>query len=451
VKYCNHPNCDKSVTMGLKFLHISDIHFQTYNGKKFADLDATIQDEIQLDLQFLRPEYGKINAFLIGGDIASSGKKEEYKKADSWIQKICEITGCANEDVFTVPGNHDVDRDKHILQVRNAHALIKGYKGDRVSIDAKILEYLQSPVDGVILNSPFENYVEFASKYGSAPEEGNFLYWEHDFLLDGSILTIRGVNSAIVSNKDDHEHNSKLVLGTHQALMTRKRNKINIILCHHPPSWLADGQKANEEFASRARLHLFGHKHVFEAEAIDGCLILAAGAMQPERHLPGWVPRYNIIDLSIPSVLKEPALYVKLYKRKWNSVGNKFVSDHPEDRLFEEYTLPLSEMEIEGGYSDQKNHHRASNILTMSEPVIDLTKSPDPMRKLAYLFWGLPDHIRIEIGAELELLQGGDDSLTDIQLATQILKRAATKNLLYDLWEKVGNHLPQKLPNPFKK
>jgi predicted phosphodiesterase len=437
--------------MGLKFLHISDIHFRSYNGKEFVDLDTTIQEEILLDLQILKVEYGKINAFLICGDIASSGKKEEYKKADTWIKRICEITGCENEDVFTIPGNHDADRNKHTLAVRNAHDLLKGYKSDRVAIDSKIQEYLQSPVDAATLNSPFENYIEFASKYGSVPEEGNFLYWEHDFVLDNAILSIRGVNSAIVSNKDDHEDNSKLVLGTHQALMVRRRNKINVILCHHPPSWLGDGQKAREDFASRARLHLFGHKHVFEAEVIDGCLILAAGAMQPERHLPGWVPRYNIIDLSIPTVLKEPTLHVKLYKRKWNAVSNIFVADHPEGGLFEEFALPLSEIEIEGGYNDQMSSNLSSNFTIMPEPVIDLTKGPDPLRKLGYLIWGLPDHIRIAIGGELDLVEDSDYALTDIQLATQIIKRAAINNSLYDLWEKVGNHLPAKLPNPFKK
>ena len=66
--------------MSLRFLHISDIHFQKYDGDKIhLDLDADIQNEVELDLISFCKDNGAINAVLIGGDIAFSGKVEEYQ------------------------------------------------------------------------------------------------------------------------------------------------------------------------------------------------------------------------------------------------------------------------------------------------------------------------------------------------------------------------------------
>ena len=431
--------------MGLKFLHISDIHFKSYKGQDFIDLDKDIQLEIQHDLTALKAEYGSIDGILIGGDIAFSGKQEQYDEADKWIQTICKITECPIENVFTVPGNHDVDRSKISIMVKDAQKTLKEYKGNRELIDAKIEQYLKSPADAEILNRPFENYNKFAQKYGSLPEKGNFLYWEHDFVLDGVLLTIRGMNSALVSNDEDHEENSKLVLGTHQSLMHRERGKIKMVLCHHPPSWLCDGDRAHTDFKSRARIHLFGHKHQFDAEELDSCLVLSAGAMQPERHLKNWDPRYNIIDLTIPVVLKKPSLRVKLYKRRWNKITNTFCTDEMDNgTMYQEYTIPLSDVEIEGGYkTGEKN-------FAMPEPVIDLT-SPDRFRKLAYLFWALPYQIRIQIAVSLELYDESDTFLTELERAREYFKRAIEKQLMRSLWEKIMEYKEgsEKLPNPF--
>ncbi len=202
--------------MGLKLLHISDIHFKCFKNHQFLDLDKDIQNEIELDLQDLKKEYGKIDIILIGGDIAFSGKEEEYQIADGWIKKICEITGCEEVNVLTVPGNHDVDRGKVSVMVKDAHRQFKALQ-NRNDIDTRIEAYVSSTESIGSLLSPLTNYNDFAQKYGSIPEAGNLLFWEKDFSLDNSVLRIRGVNSAIVSDETDDQNSSKLVLGSHQS------------------------------------------------------------------------------------------------------------------------------------------------------------------------------------------------------------------------------------------
>ena len=123
--------------MGLKLLHISDIHFKCFKDHQFLDLDKDIQTEIEFDLRDLKKEYGKIDIILIGGDIAFSGKEEEYQIADEWIKKICEITGCEEVNVLTVPGNHDVDRSKVSIMVKDVHRQFKALEKKRPKLILK--------------------------------------------------------------------------------------------------------------------------------------------------------------------------------------------------------------------------------------------------------------------------------------------------------------------------
>src|ERR1700744_4319606 len=114
--------------MALKILHISDIHFKDFKNYKYLDLDKEIQREIELDLAALKDQYGKIDIVLLGGDIAFSGKENEYEVANTWIKRLCEIIDCQEENVLTVPGNHDVDRTKIVPLIKTVQKEIKEQK-----------------------------------------------------------------------------------------------------------------------------------------------------------------------------------------------------------------------------------------------------------------------------------------------------------------------------------
>lgn len=437
--------------MGLRLLHLSDIHFRTFDGYDFKDLDADIRIELEHDLRTLRKHYGHVDLTLIGGDIAFSGRKDEYDKADEWIKTISKITGCREDFVFTIPGNHDVERGKISHLVGNTHRLLKQCGNNRNAIDAELQGYLKSSDIEFILK-PFENYHNFALRFGSIPEKGNLLFWEKLFELDGLKLRIRGVNSAIASNANDHQEKAKLVLGTHQGLMHRQSGVINVILCHHPPDWLCDGAKAQNEFNNRARIHLFGHKHVFEANIVENrCLVLAAGAMQPERNDSKWEPTYNIIDLSIERDSNGSALLINLYRRIWDKGTGKFGPDITKEvKVYESYKLPLDEFESEIVEVVNPKTEPESTEESMSEKIIDIN-DPNHLRRLAYLFLGLPYHMRLGIAVMLELVAETDEELTDLQKAQEYFKRAVVQNKQMEMWDLVMNHLSDKETNPFKR
>lgn len=436
--------------MGLKILHLSDIHFRHFKDHQYLDLDKDIQSELEFDLKSIKKLYDKIDIILIGGDIAFSGQEAEYHVADEWIKRICSITGCEQENVLMVPGNHDVNRKKLNENIKDVHKIFRSLK-DRNNIDYKIGKYVTDPDAAMTLLSPLDNYHAFAQKYGSIPNADNRLFWEKDFILDQSILRIRGVNSALISDEDDDENNGKLILGSHQSLINRANGVINMVLCHHPPQWLYDGNEVHSDLKARARLHLFGHKHVFDSETIDGkCLVLSAGAMQPSRGESEWEPRYNIIELSVPTVLQTPILKINLFKRVWSTSKRKFIADFDDDgKIFVEHNLTLTEEEVVHHVPPVVNVNiNELNVVPMATPIIDLS-SPDPRRKLAFLYLGLPYHIRLGIAAELGLIEDSDKNISEVQKAQMYFKRANERNLLHELWDRVAKFSNVNTSNPF--
>lgn len=437
--------------MGLKILHISDIHFKHFNEKGYLDLDKDIQNEIEYDLSVLKKDYNNIDVILIGGDIAFSGAVNEYAEADRWIKRICEITGCKEENVLMIPGNHDVDRSKFNPVLKNLHKSFKKLRS-RNDIDYQISEFIKDAESAAILLSPFHNYRAFAQKYGSIPEDTNLLYWEKDFNMDNSVLRIRGVNSALISNESDDEHTSKLILGSHQSSMVRDQGVVYLVLCHHPPQWLYDNDDTARDFNARAKLILYGHKHTFSADIVNNSLILSAGAMQPSRSESEWEPRYNIIDLQINNTADPIELAVKVYERKWNKKDKAFYAEYSRDgETFKRFSLKLTEHEIRAHDETTKNVEDNDNeleISSMAENIID-PSVPDPKRKLAFMFLSLPYHTKLVIAVKLELIDDSDSDLEEIKKTQNYFRRAIEKGKLRQLWDEVVKESNTNLTNPF--
>lgn len=437
--------------MSLKLLHISDIHFKDYKDNQYLDLDKEIQREIELDLSALKESYGNIDIVLIGGDIAYSGREEEYNYAYSWIQHICDITGCKEENVLSVPGNHDVERTKIGPVTKMVHDKFKKSR-NRTEIDQALTEILLHKSSSEQLLQPIQNYNSFAARYGALPES-NLLYWEKNFQLDGRILRIRGLNSALVSNSTDDENTSKLILGSSQTSFLRENGLIYLVMCHHPSSWLIDGESAMTDLKAKASILLFGHKHSYSDDVLNNRnLVLAAGAMQPSRHESNWEPRYNILDLSINTDGQEPKLAVKLFKRVWSKKTNKFVADYDDKgSSIIEYHLNLSREEQALSTATQKNVDKEElKSTTMEETVID-ANNPNPRRKLAYDFLRLPYHIRLSIAVRMNLIDDSDKDLNENQKNQLYFKRAVERQQLNILWEEVNKNIDNSLNNPFTK
>lgn len=91
----------------IRFLHISDLHLRPTPGKKY-DQGRVLEGLLAL-LEREREE-APLDLIFVTGDLAQSGRAEEYALVVELLERLMAATGVGRERVFVVPGNHDVDR-----------------------------------------------------------------------------------------------------------------------------------------------------------------------------------------------------------------------------------------------------------------------------------------------------------------------------------------------------
>ena len=92
----------------MEWFHFSDFHIGKPHGPQAEALASLIEAVEQASAE----ESGKIDAVFFTGDIAYSGKQEEYDNfKKDFLIPLRDIPAFANAILFAVPGNHDVDCD----------------------------------------------------------------------------------------------------------------------------------------------------------------------------------------------------------------------------------------------------------------------------------------------------------------------------------------------------
>src|SRR6266850_6022192 len=97
------------IKRSLTWLHLSDLHVRS--GDQYDQrvaLSALINDLVAIvDTQGLH-----FDVVFITGDIAFSGRTEEYDLAGRFLRDLSSAISVPMDLVFCVPGNHDVDRSR---------------------------------------------------------------------------------------------------------------------------------------------------------------------------------------------------------------------------------------------------------------------------------------------------------------------------------------------------
>lgn len=311
----------------LRLLHISDIHFHDPGGA--WDDDADQQRELVEDIKRQVADGGAIDAILIGGDIAFGAKLEEYLKAENWIEQLRNVAGgLGPERVWTVPGNHDVDRS-----VVESSAIATDFRDavfqcDLAAIDFVLKKRLQQDPAAEGLFASFDGYNHFASQFGCQTSPRQPHWRDNTLQFDGLRLRLTGINSAMASYRHDSpdEGLQRLVVGTQQSQLSRERNVVDLVLMHHPPAWIRDWNVI-EANLRRAHLWVFGHEHSFAARQsmTGGTVEIFAGAVSPERTSKGeetpYLPSFDIITLRRT---EDERLEVIVDPRLWDRQRTRF-------------------------------------------------------------------------------------------------------------------------------
>lgn len=419
--------------MGLKFLHLSDIHFKKQIDGGVLDADADIRYQLALDFQRKVAELGQLDGILVTGDIAFSAQKDEYERASEWLAKLSGIGGMAAERVWTVPGNHDVDwtviDSSELLQRLRTDLRQK----DMREIDSELSALYQSdPQLRKLAYEPLHAYNAFAAPYrceitADAP------YWEDDFTLGhDTILRLRGLNSTLISYKNDDDRSNKLLLGQTPAALHNEPGVEYLTLCHHPPSWLLDAD-AVSDLLLRARIQLFGHKHRSRLQLVEQTLIVSAGATHPSRREPAWEPRYNIITIDVQDEGAMRNLDVTVHVRTWtDESGGRFVDGYASGGGgIRRELIPIQPVQ------PQEAKARPTARLESNMGVALSKRNDHPEKTLSFRFLDLDFISQLEIAKELGMDLQDIRSLSPTEFRDAVVRFAAHSKQSRAFWNLV--------------
>lgn len=340
--------------MAIKLLHLSDIHW--CDKPDCLDTYKVIRETFLNDIKDYCDENGKIDFILICGDIAFSGKKEEYRRAEGFIDKLCGKTGCAKENVMLVPGNHDKDRNAKPVAIRKLiHAGLATHK-DRDDLMYHYFSKCSSHVP--LLYEPFRSYCDFSRQHLSAEpimqrsleaepnrysynEDVDKLYWHTKIAdLNGFEIIVYGFNTALIC--DEHDYNPpKVTSYYHKMILPRlayqvpmeNPKEIRIMMCHHPLDYIVNGEEIEKTLDKHFHIQFYGHVHSFDPVLKDNSLTIRSGAFQPDGEpTDKYRPTYNVVDIDcVPQDDTISILKVSLDVQAWDIDSETFTENYKHD------------------------------------------------------------------------------------------------------------------------
>lgn len=447
----------------LRFVHLSDIHFgqEDKNGNKHVHADVRL--ELERDCRRLK-DRGGAHGLIVTGDIAYSGKWEEYERAAEWLESLCKIVGCEKDAVLVVPGNHDVDLAKLTGAPRLIQDRLKNCKEHE--LEDLLKEIHQSPEAAHPFAPKMAAYLRLAKMY-YCDFKITESHWTKYFDLDhGCRLKFIGLNTVQVTDLRDRP--GDLILGEVQYVQPREDNVEFVVLMHHPVNWLKDKPKFEDYFNSRVRILMCGHEHKakittmkhgqkFEQLLIDG------GATNPPKLEEGYGYTYNWLEFELTKNDQSKCqLMVRIFPRIWNKRDTRFEADPSRlkltccDNEAAEILIDCPDLiPTSNPESVPDADVGPSKEDTQSEvQVLEAEGEDRRFKRLQYYFWRYPKGVdRLAMFVDLSLVQsasGFDDIPQDIEM--QLLHRAKEEKKLKALWDKVMEIVPteQRQENPFE-
>ncbi|WP_437968851.1 TIR domain-containing protein [Sorangium sp. So ce260] len=349
------------------WIHLSDIHFGHGSAGDRWD-QRRVLHLVRTDIAAMVGRGTvKPDAILVTGDVAFSGnarkpapdqEPREYADATVWLKGIAGDVGIAPQDIFVVPGNHDVNRK--VDDDDDVARLIRDLREGVALLDSE----LAKPKMRARLASRMSAYLEFAAQFApacrlppAAPEER--LFWTYRMEQSGLRLRLVGLNTALLAadERTFGEDRGRLRVGVEQV--TRAvldppvaRDELVIALSHHPlrAGWVADERDVDTWIRSQMHIHLSGHVHQADTEmsraGSGGEFVrVTAGAAHGEQE-PN-VPAAH--GYSFASVMRDDAgkLWLRVWPRRWSPTKAAFQPDADnlsgldEGRIYEDHALRL--------------------------------------------------------------------------------------------------------------
>ncbi|MDL2223634.1 metallophosphoesterase, partial [Bacteroidales bacterium OttesenSCG-928-M11] len=236
--------------MKLLIIHLSDIHFnQRYNslfGKK-EELFNSLKNQVR-DVEK--------TIIILSGDIAFSGKQEEYKIADDFFTEIIiKLEEYSKKSVFIVmtPGNHDCD-----FSINE-------------SVRKSVLKDLNESVDDGILNmclSVQEHFESFSKGFNLTPAFSTSLFKQYHLSEGDDSVIINSYNTAYCSQIKETPGSLFYPIHAIDDSYFKREGALVISFFHHRGNWLRpnNAREFMTHIENTSNIVLCGHEHVSSAK-----------------------------------------------------------------------------------------------------------------------------------------------------------------------------------------
>jgi hypothetical protein len=266
----------------LSWLHISDSHFQKDTGWRDDIVRKYLLEFLQEKFQknpLHKPDFIFFTGDLAFGQVDGSRLSTQYKDAWNFLEQLLECCDVHRERIFTVPGNHDVNRKafpastkitfQHGINKQEAFEIFNGAE-------------------------PFKwqkEYGKFVSghlphQHKDSKEEQH--YYATTIEHNGRRIAIAGLNTAWMCTGKEEKGNLCIALEFQLndiGVKLRGEHDIRIVLMHHPISWLGDEEEGDckQRFTQEFNFVLNGHQHNTWGDSIEkGPVYIAVGALGAE-------------------------------------------------------------------------------------------------------------------------------------------------------------------------
>lgn len=300
----------------IRVLHLSDFHFREkdqWNAERvLIKMSGAISDFVNGGL--------KPDLVVLSGDLAHSGKRQEYKLASQWIDEYLmkALHGFQKSNLFIVPGNHDVDRDKIPLTLVNLE------KDARKKGRDAIAELLKGKKKKALLKRHSE-YLKFVNQHRNGDSELAEIWWAEKRTFGSIVLGIAGLASSLASSGDEDRNNLFVSLFQLNEVFKHLENaNVNICLVaiHHPFDYLCEEDKEDVEQRIRQNCSILLRGHLHQKKSVEhrdpdySYLELAAGSAYAGTKFPN---AFQLIELDVPK------RKIRVNYRRWE--GDEWIID----------------------------------------------------------------------------------------------------------------------------
>lgn len=282
----------------IAWLQVSDVHIRQRDEWSQDVVLRAMADSIRKR----RGQGLALDFILATGDLAFSGKQDEYELVKHFFDELVSASGVPKERIFCIPGNHDVNRDRQKL-------CFQGTRSALTSPNAVDPVLAPNNDDLATLTQRQEAYRAFQTTYFGGQVRtvtSDGLAYVSSLAIDDVVIAIVGLNSAWLAEGGDADHGN-LLIGERQVINAfdaadKLDAHIVIGMAHHPLHLLRDFDRnaATRHITKRCDFYHCGHLHQPESQGAgfdaSACLTVAAGASFETREFQN---AYSLVKLDL--------------------------------------------------------------------------------------------------------------------------------------------------------